>query len=52
MSDDLKVNLAFLAVLIVALLKGADKEMIILSVVMINFIHNIFKEEKEKLLNV
>lgn len=51
MSSSLLTDLALIAFWIIVYLVGVDKATLIFSIVLVNFISNAFKEEKEKLLN-
>ena len=51
MSSSLLIDLTLVAFWIIGYLVGVDKAILIFSIVLVNFISNAFKEEKEKLLN-
>lgn len=48
MSNNLKINLAFVSLWLIGYMLGVDKLTLIFSVVLVNFIHNIFEEEKRR----
>lgn len=48
MSNNLKIKLAFVGLWLIGYMIGVDKMTLIFSVVLVNFIHNIFEEEKKR----
>ena len=48
MSNSLKIELAFVGFWLIGYMLGVDKMTLIFSVVLVNFIHNIFEEEKKR----
>lgn len=48
MSNNLKIELAFVSLWLIGYMLGVDKLTLIFSVVLVNFIHNIFDEEERK----
>ena len=49
MSNNLKIKSAFVSLWLIGYMLGVDKLTLIFSVVLVNFIHNIFEEEKNRL---
>ena len=48
MSNNLKIKSAFVGFWLIGYMLGVDKLTLIFSVVLVNFIHNIFNEEERK----
>lgn len=48
MSNSLKIELALVSFWLIGYMIGVDKMTLIFSVVLVNFIHNIFEEEKKR----
>ncbi|MCC2717270.1 hypothetical protein [Finegoldia magna] len=48
MSNSLKIELALVSLWLIGYMLGVDKLTLIFSVVLVNFIHNIFEEEGRK----
>ena len=51
MSSSLLTDLALVAFWIIGYLGGVDKVTLIFSIVLVNFISNAFKKEKDRLMN-
>lgn len=48
MSNSLKIELVLVSLWLIGYKLGVDKLTLIFSVVLVNFIHNIFEEEKKR----
>ena len=48
MSNSLKIELALVSLWLIGYMVGADKLTLVFSIVLVNFIHNIFEEEKRR----
>ena len=51
MSSSLLIDLALIILWVIGYFNGTDKMALIFSIVLVNFISNAFKEEKERLKN-
>lgn len=49
MSNNSKIELAFVSLWLIGYMVGVDKLTLVFSVVLVNFMHNIFEEEKNRL---
>jgi len=48
MSNNLKINLAFVSFWLIGYMVGVDKLTLVFSIVLVNFMNNIFEEEKRR----
>lgn len=48
MSNSLKIELAFVSLWLIGYMVGVDKLTLVFSIVLVNFMHNIFEEEKRR----
>lgn len=48
MSNNLKIKLAFVSLWLIGYMVGVDKMTLVFSITLVNFIDNIFEEEKGK----
>jgi hypothetical protein len=48
MSNSLKIELALVSFWLIGYMLGVDKLTLVFSVVLVNFMHNIFEEEKRR----
>ena len=48
MSNNLKIELAFVSLWLIGYMVGVDKLTLVFSIVLVNFMHNIFEEEKRR----
>lgn len=48
MSNSLKIELAFVSLWLIGYMLGVDKLTLVFSIVLVNFMHNIFEEEKRR----
>lgn len=48
MSNSLKIELALVSLWLIGYMVGVDKLTLVFSIVLVNFMHNIFEEEKRR----
>ena len=51
MSSSLLIDLALIVLWVIGYFNGTDKMALIFSIVLVNFISNAFKKEKDRLIN-
>lgn len=48
MSNSLKIELALVSLWLIGYMLGVDRLTLVFSIVLVNFMHNIFEEEKRR----